>query len=592
MALHDFNNDSRLDVVVANSGTDNIGILLGNNNGTFGSQMIYATGTDSQPSSVAVGDFNNDGQVDIVVANFGAHTIGIFLGNGDGTFANQTTFSTGSSRPLRVAVGDFDNDSRLDIVYVSSGTNNITVLLGYNNGKFSIQKMFFIAYDSLASTVVVGDFNKDSNVDIAVANSGTHNLAILLGDGNGTFSFQTAYSTGIGSQPTAIAIADLNNDTILDIVVANYGTNNVCVFFGDKNGTFVMKGTYTTGTNSKPMSVVIGDFDNNNRFDIVVSNRGTRTVGIFLGYMNGTFANQKTFSTGISSQPYFVASGDFNSDGRLDIAVADYSSNSVDILLGYANITLSGQTTYSTDSNSQLSSVAVGDINNDKILDIVVTDYGNGNIGVFIGNGDGTFSNQKTYYTGDGYYPYAVALGDFNNDSLLDIVITYITDDGGVIGTLLTSSNGTFSNLMTTNTLSSYEPVSIAVGDFNNDSRLDIVVVSGTKDGFGCYGSIEVLFGNGNGTFSNEMSFLSYDYNCPQFAAVGNFNNDGLLDIVVANRLVPNTLSSNVGIFLGDGNGTFSDLMSFSTGYYSLTQCVAVGDFNNDSRLDLVVSNS
>jgi hypothetical protein len=88
------------------------------------------------------------------------------------------------------------------------------------------------------------------------------------------------------------------------------------------------------------------------------------------------------------------------------------------------------------------------------------------------------------------------------------------------------------------------------------------------------------------------MSFLSYDYNCPQFAAVGNFNNDGLLDIVVANRLVPNTLSSNVGIFLGDGNGTFSDLMSFSTDYYSLTQCVAVGDFNNDSRLDLVVSNS
>lgn len=100
IVVHDFNNDSKLDTAVANSGTNNIGIFFGQGDGTLSKQVTYSTGTNSQPSSLAVGDFNNDRQMDIVVANFGAHNIGIFLGNSDGTFMNQITHPTGSSRPL------------------------------------------------------------------------------------------------------------------------------------------------------------------------------------------------------------------------------------------------------------------------------------------------------------------------------------------------------------------------------------------------------------------------------------------------------------------------------------------------------------
>jgi hypothetical protein len=275
IAVHDFNNDHKLDIAVANSGTNNISILLGKGGGTFSSQVTYSTGTNSQPSSVAVGDFNNDHQLDIVIANFGAHNIGILFGNGDGTFTNQTTVSTRPSRPLWVTVGDFNNDSRLDIVIVNYGTNSIGVTFGYGDGNFTSQRILSTAYDSLPFSAFVGDFNNDNKLDIAVTNYGTHNIAIFLGDGNGTFSTPRTSSTGIGSQPYAIAIAYINNNTKLDIVVANYGTDNVCVLFGYGNGKFVIQDTYPTGDNSRPISVVNGNF--------AISNSGTNNVGIVLG---------------------------------------------------------------------------------------------------------------------------------------------------------------------------------------------------------------------------------------------------------------------------------------------------------------------
>jgi hypothetical protein len=135
VAVNDLNNDNHLDIVTVFVYSDNIGVLLGYGNGIFGDTMTYSTGHNSYPIAVVVSDFNNDHQLDIAVSNSGTNNVGILLGYGNGSFATIMTFSTGDgSFPLGIAVGDFNNDHRLDIVVANFGTNTVGILLGYGNG--------------------------------------------------------------------------------------------------------------------------------------------------------------------------------------------------------------------------------------------------------------------------------------------------------------------------------------------------------------------------------------------------------------------------------------------------------------------------
>ena len=579
VAIGDFNNDGLPDIVVPNSGTNNIGVFLRHSNETFTDQMTYSTGSDSIPYAVAVADFNKDQRLDIAVANFGTHNIGIFLGIGNGTFRSQTTFSTGSSRPRWIAVGDFNNDAQLDIAVVNYGTNDIGVLLQDGNGSFAKQTTFSTGYDSVPYSLAIADLNSDNKLDIVVANYGTNNVGVFLGHGNGTFAIQAIFTTGINSHPYSIAIGNLNNDTHLDIVVACSGTNNVGVLLGYGNGTFTMPTKYSTGNNSSPLSVAIADLDNDNKLDIAVANYGTASVGVLLGYGNGIFSDQITFFTSYNSNPYSIAIGDFNADNQSDIAVVNYDYNYVDIILTYRNYSFLSQTTYPTTGiGSNPASIVIADFNNDNQLDIVVANYWTNNVGIFLGYGNGTFSSQTTYSTGSGSGPCSVAVGDFNNDSQLDIVVTNYWAYN--IGVFLGYGNGTFSSQTTFSTGYDSQPFAVAVGDFNNDNRLDIVVANyGTNN-------VGVFLGYGNGTFSSQVTYSTGTGSGPYSIATGDFNNDNRLDIVVANYG-----TNNVGVFLGYGNGTFSSQTTYSTGNGSGPSSIAVGDFNNDNRLDIVVAN-
>ena len=193
--------------------------------------------------------------------------------------------------------------------------------------------------------------NNDGFLDVAVANYGTNNVGILLGYGDGTFAGHKTYSTGDGSGPLAIVMYDLNNDSSLDISVLNLGTNSIDVLLGYGDGTF-SNIICAPGKNSHPSSVVVGDLNNDDQLDIVVANFDTDNIGVLLGVVGGTFTNQATYSTGSGSAPFYVAIGDLNKDGRLDIAVANNHGDSVGILLGHGNGTFGDQTTYSTGSGS------------------------------------------------------------------------------------------------------------------------------------------------------------------------------------------------------------------------------------------------
>ena len=226
--------------------------------------------------------------------------------------------STGSSRPIWINVADFNNDTLLDIATANYGTHSVSIFYGYGNGSFSSPITYSTGYDSLPFSVVAGDFNNDNYLDLVIANYGTNNVGVFLGNGNGTFENQITFSTGLGSHPYSIAVGHFNDDTILDIAVANYGTNNIGVFLGNGNGTFASQTTYSIDTAS-PYSIGVGDFNQDNRLDLVVTNKGINNIGVLLGYGNGTFANSKMYSTGSVSSISF-ALGDLNKDNRLDLS--------------------------------------------------------------------------------------------------------------------------------------------------------------------------------------------------------------------------------------------------------------------------------
>jgi FG-GAP-like repeat/Abnormal spindle-like microcephaly-assoc'd, ASPM-SPD-2-Hydin len=321
VAVSDFNDDGKLDLAVANSNGNNVSVLLGNGDGTFQPAVNYGAG--SNPFSVAVGDFNGDGKLDLAVANESSNNVSVLLGNGDGTFQAAVHYATGSA-PESVAVGDFNRDGKLDLVVTNVIDNNLSVLLGNGDGTFQTQVAYAVGGSPLG--VAVGDFNRDGKLDLAVANLGSNNVSVLLGNGDGTF--QPAVNHGAGSCPSSVAVGDFNGDGKLDLAVANECSNNVSVLLGNGDGTFQAHVDYVAGAG--PDSVALGDFNGDGKLDLAVANPGTSNISVLLGNGDGTFQAHVDYAAGAG--PDSVAVGDFNGDGRLDFAIAN-DSGSVSILV-------------------------------------------------------------------------------------------------------------------------------------------------------------------------------------------------------------------------------------------------------------------
>lgn len=220
-------------------------------------------------------------------------------------------------RPRSIAAGDFNKDTRLDIVVANYADNSIDVYRGNGDGTFPSKVRYSMGPESAPYMVAVADFNRDHRLDIAVANFGTNIVGIFLGFGNGSFAGHIPVSTG-SSRPVSIAVADLNNDTLLDIVTVNYGTSSVSIFYGYGNGHFSNPETYPTGYDSYPSSLIVGDLNSDNHLDLAIVNYGTNNFGVLFGDGSGNFTEQITFPTGLASHPYSIAAGYFNHAHFLD----------------------------------------------------------------------------------------------------------------------------------------------------------------------------------------------------------------------------------------------------------------------------------
>ncbi len=356
VAVGDFNGDGNLDLAVADSYTGTVTLLKGDGAGNFtpfpGSPVAVGSGPYSGPFSVAVGDFNGDGNLDLAVANFGDGTVAILLGDGTGEFSPAATpiVTVGSARnsePFSIAVGDFTGDGVLDLAVANSNEGTVSILVNDGAGNFSPAATPTVAVGVSPLSVVVGDFLGNGKLDLAVVNqfgndateSSPGTVSILLGDGTG--SFTPAATLPVGYSPYAVAVGDFNGDGVLDLAVANSCGNDplcnnspgtVSILLGDGTGSFSAAATSPITVGVNPRFVAAGDFNGDGSLDLAVANFNDDTVTILKGDGAGNFAPATTSPVPVGVNPSSVAVGDFNGDGNPDLAVANFSDGSVSVL--------------------------------------------------------------------------------------------------------------------------------------------------------------------------------------------------------------------------------------------------------------------
>ena len=316
IAVGDFNGDGIPDLAVCNPSSNSLEILLGNGDGTF-TAMASGVPTGIYPVAIAVGDFNNDGVLDLAVMNdpsfYGngsSPAITILLGNGDGTFNPEPTPPSGQLEDL--VVGDFNRDGNLDIAGINTATNSIQILLGNGDGTFSAGP----SGPQLGvepSQIIVGDFNGDGIPDLAVTNTASSNVMVLLGKGDGTF---TLGSTMVipGSEPGALVEADFNGDGIQDLAVTS--DLGIELLLGQGNGSFSAP-TLTQIQKNSPL--VVGDFNGDGIPDLALD--GGSSILVYLGTGTGSFSQAASYSVSAEFSGSFVGA-DFNGDGIPDLAVS------------------------------------------------------------------------------------------------------------------------------------------------------------------------------------------------------------------------------------------------------------------------------
>src|SRR6516165_2604731 len=336
--------------------------------------------------------------------------------------ALATTFVSSSQLKATILPSDVAKAGTASVTVVNpapgGGTSNV-VFFEVTTATSSIALSAPRGFDagSGPQSVAVGDFNGDGKPDLAVVNSYSNNVSILLGNGDGTFQIHVDYPTG--AQPGSVAIGDFNGDGKLDLAVVNSYSNNVSVLLGNGNGTFQPAVSYGTGSGTGPAFVAVGDFNHDGKLDLAVANSNSSNVSVLLGNGDGTFQTAVNYYVG--GAPTSIAVGDFNHDGKLELAVAvpvPGPSTYVSVLLGNGDGTF--QTAVNYNAPYAPDAVAVGDFNGDGNLDLVVGNRSS-NISVFLGNGDGTFRTAVNYSAG--YNPSSVAVGDFNNDGTLDLAV-------------------------------------------------------------------------------------------------------------------------------------------------------------------------
>ncbi len=485
--------------------------------------------------------------------------------------------------------------SRFRLSYSSSSLRSpviLAVLLAFVTPVLSAQSSIFNGPRDYPvgsfDRVTVADFNGDGRPDMALANSLSNTVSVLLQNPDGTFQPPVNYP--VGNQPYSVEAGDINGDGKQDLVVINSGDNTLGVLLGNGDGTFQSQLTTALPVTAPSLSsspfLVLGDWNGDGKTDVALAGAspqaGSYALAVMLSKGDGTFQTPVTYT--LTATPFALNAADFNHDGKLDLVTA--ASSGVSVWLGNGDGMF--QAAISTAASQHVEQgvlLVIADFNQDGHLDIAtatqgtVSDEAVPNLTVFLGNGDGTF--QPNIISSLQYFPLAV--GDLNGDGKPDLIAT----TGSMTATaLLNSGNATFTVGPSVDVWPQDVSGPITLADLNGDQKLDLVTGLTASFGSADLGVVSVLYGNGDGSFAQFPSYGATTSQTSSVVVAADFNNDGKPDLATA--FVGPAGYSNIRLLLNDGAG-FSPPIDTAIGIFQgPVSSIAAGDFNG--KMDAVIA--
>ncbi len=615
-AAADFDEDGRQDLVVATANDAGLRILR-NVNDDFTS-MTPILGLSPAPRGVAVADMNVDGDMDVVLAQgqLGSGKVQVYLGNGMGGLAPGASQPAGDNTSA-VVIGDFNGDGAPDVAATSEGSGFVYVFL--NDGAGGISAGLQAGVGAAPRALVAGFLNADAFLDLAVANFGSNNVSILGGNGNGTFLAGPFLPVGIN--PQGIAAADLNGDGRPDLAAADNGSSQVSVILQDGFGGFLAAVAYPVGTNptavalvhlegdpkpeiavttatmvgaqiltlltnnglgvfttqsdhpvrNSPQAITLFDADSDGLVDLAVPCRSADAVVILIQRPPGPPVLSAAPRVAVRDAPRAAASGDFDGDGDLDVAVANSGiDNRVSLLAGDG---LGGLSEYATLPAIGAEAIAAADFNRDGKLDLAVSAPGAGppTVEIYFGAGGGAFAPQPAVSVGG--VPDDLVPGDFDRDGDVDLALCDKVATG-LVKILRNGGLGTFTVVAGPGV--GNQPTAIVSADFDRDGDLDLAVANDNSN------DLMILTNSGGAFAVTQTLALAGGETSPVSLAAADFDGNGVIDLAAASIDF-----DRLYVYRNLGSGSFSTPPGvFDVPY--IAQFVISADVNLDGKPDLV----
>jgi cysteine-rich repeat protein len=554
----DFDEDGTIDLAVANSDNQTLNILLNLGSGSFAIQNAIPTGLQSPV--LAAGDLDGDGDPDLVIASklSGTNPVSISV-NTSGVFGPLNSIATLNSQSL--LLGNINNDTSLDIIVLGVG---VSVLLNQSALNFGAPITSLSA--EFATAGALADFNKDGTLDVAILaplNAVSSKVGVLSGDGAGGFS--SLGFTPTGSTANGLAAGNFNGDNAPDVATTSPFEDTLNIFFNAGDGVLRPKVTIpmSRSVSFSAALVTAGDFNQDNQDDLVVVDPEEQSARVILA-QDSALGFFGVYPTGAA--PNAGTSADLNNDGATDLLFV--SNGNVGALRNLGNGAFAPVVLSALGLTSSV--LGVGDLNNDGKADLVGVQ--GSSMLVFLGLGDGTFGLSSTLVPGNN--PLAIVIGDFNQDNTPDISATL---SNGTISVFI-NQGGTFGPALNSSGIVS---LAVAAADFNQDGALDLAL--GNASG----ADLSVFLNTGDGTFGIENVLpVSFALGVKELQII-DFNFDGKLDIITSNKGVTFG-SGTLDLLINNGNGTFSPVISLLNA--TAINSIDAGDFNNDGLPDLVIA--